>query len=140
MGEVAGVPVFAPEYLRSLYRGDDGVVIDVVEGVLLESLSIETEHGVRLMLRNLEGLPVPGQETDATDSVESGMPAERGRARRGLCAAAERRRADPREPPPPAHALTLLPGLSGPPGVCERFHKRLACPGPGEARSGAGRR
>ena len=29
VGEVAGVAVFAPEYLRALYPGDDGVVIDV---------------------------------------------------------------------------------------------------------------
>lgn len=62
VGEVAGVPVLAPEYLRRLYRGDDGVVIDVAEGVLLESLSIETEYGVRLVLRNREGALIPGQE------------------------------------------------------------------------------
>lgn len=61
VGEVAGVPVFAPEYLRRLYRGDDGVAIDVAEGVLLESLSIETEYGVRLVLRNREGELIPGQ-------------------------------------------------------------------------------
>jgi uncharacterized protein (DUF779 family) len=51
VGEVAGVPVFAPEYLRHLYSDDDGMVIDVAEGVLLESFSIETEYGVRFLLR-----------------------------------------------------------------------------------------
>ena len=29
VGEIAGVTVFAPEYLRALYPGDDGVVVDV---------------------------------------------------------------------------------------------------------------
>ncbi|MCZ7535427.1 MAG: DUF779 domain-containing protein [Acidimicrobiia bacterium] len=76
VGEVAGVPVFAPEYLRRLYQGDDGVMIDVVEGVLLESFSIETEYGVRLMLRNLEGQPVPGQEPEAAGAGKVVVPAE----------------------------------------------------------------
>lgn len=52
VGEVDGVPVYAPQYLRDLYPGDDGVVIDVAD-VDAESLSIETEHGVRLVLRGL---------------------------------------------------------------------------------------
>ena len=29
VGEVAGVDVYAPAYLRALYPGDDGVTIDV---------------------------------------------------------------------------------------------------------------
>ena len=33
VGEVAGVAVYAPEYLRALYPGDDGVVIDVDDGL-----------------------------------------------------------------------------------------------------------
>jgi uncharacterized protein (DUF779 family) len=51
VGEVAGVPVYAPEYLRTNYPGDDGVTVDVVEDVMAESLSIETELGCRLILR-----------------------------------------------------------------------------------------
>jgi uncharacterized protein (DUF779 family) len=50
VGEVAGVAVWAPEYLRSNYPGDDGVVLDVNDE-LGESLSVETELGVRLVLR-----------------------------------------------------------------------------------------
>jgi uncharacterized protein (DUF779 family) len=50
IGNVAGVTVFAPEYLRDLYPGDDGMVIDVVDEPA-ESLSIETEFGCRLVLR-----------------------------------------------------------------------------------------
>lgn len=50
VGEVAGVEVFAPEYLRVQYPGDDGVVLDVVDE-LGESLSVETELGCRLILR-----------------------------------------------------------------------------------------
>lgn len=50
VGEVAGVVVHAPEYLRSSYPDDDGVVLDVVDE-LAESLSVETELGCRLILR-----------------------------------------------------------------------------------------
>ena len=50
VGEVAGVVVYAPEYLREQYPDDDGVVLDVVDE-LGESLSVETELGCRLILR-----------------------------------------------------------------------------------------
>ncbi|MEI7592974.1 MAG: DUF779 domain-containing protein [Actinomycetes bacterium] len=52
VGAVGEVVVYAPEYLRGMYPGDDGVVIDVFEG-LAESMSIETEFGCRLILRGL---------------------------------------------------------------------------------------
>jgi uncharacterized protein (DUF779 family) len=51
IGSVAGVTVFAPAYLRANYPDDDGVVIDAVEAVAAESLSIETEIDCRLILR-----------------------------------------------------------------------------------------
>jgi len=54
VGEVAGVEVFAPEYLRALYPGNDGVVIDVDDGLMAESMSIETEYGCRFVLRGDE--------------------------------------------------------------------------------------
>ncbi len=50
VGEVDGVVVYAPDYLRSQYPGDDGVVLDVIDE-LAESLSVETELGCRLILR-----------------------------------------------------------------------------------------
>jgi uncharacterized protein (DUF779 family) len=50
VGEVAGVRVYAPEYLRVQYPDVDGVVLDVVDE-LGESLSVETELGCRLILR-----------------------------------------------------------------------------------------
>jgi len=50
VGEVDGVVVYAPEYLRRQYPGDDGVVVDVNDE-LGESLSVETELGCRLILR-----------------------------------------------------------------------------------------
>jgi uncharacterized protein (DUF779 family) len=50
VGEVAGVSVYAPEYLREMYPGDDGVVIDLFDGIA-ESLSIETEWDCRLYLK-----------------------------------------------------------------------------------------
>ncbi|MEZ5137280.1 MAG: hypothetical protein R2711_00375 [Acidimicrobiales bacterium] len=45
-----GVAIYAPEYLRSQYPGDEGVVLDVADE-LGESLSVETELGCRLILR-----------------------------------------------------------------------------------------
>jgi len=53
VGEVAGVAVYAPSYLRALYPGDDGVTIDVEE-LMAESMSIETEYGCRFVLRGDE--------------------------------------------------------------------------------------
>lgn len=53
VGEVAGIVVFAPEYLRRQYPDADGVVIDAV-GDLAESLSVETELGYRLVLRGVD--------------------------------------------------------------------------------------
>jgi len=71
VGEVAGVPVYAPEYLRSLYPADDGVVIDVDEGSMAESMSIETEYGCRFILRDPAGAPIEHQEQLACDVPES---------------------------------------------------------------------
>jgi uncharacterized protein (DUF779 family) len=65
IGEVAGVPVYAPEYLRTNYPEDEGVVIDVVENVSAESMSIETQFDCRLILRGM-GVDL-GVEPDACD-------------------------------------------------------------------------
>ena len=54
VGEVAGVTVYAPAYLRALYPAGDGVVIDVDDGLMAESMSIETEYGCRFVLRGDE--------------------------------------------------------------------------------------
>jgi len=62
VGEVAGVPVFAPEYLRALYPADEGVTIDADEGSMAESMSIETEYGCRFILRDPTGTPLDRQE------------------------------------------------------------------------------
>lgn len=56
VGEVSGVPVYAPEYLRKLYPGTESVTLDVVDE-MVESLSVETEFGCRLALR--------GEHTDS---------------------------------------------------------------------------
>jgi uncharacterized protein (DUF779 family) len=69
VGEVAGVAVFAPEYLRALYPGHDGVVIDVIDE-LAESMSIETEYGCRFVLRDRSGVAVAGQERQDCDVPE----------------------------------------------------------------------
>jgi uncharacterized protein (DUF779 family) len=51
IGEVAGVVVYAPDYLRELYPADDAVVLDAHDE-LAESMSVETEFGHRLILRS----------------------------------------------------------------------------------------
>ena len=66
VGHVAGVAVYAPEYLRRLYPGDDAVVVDVYEGPA-ESMSIETEWGCRLILRGM-GVDA-GQDADEACAV-----------------------------------------------------------------------
>jgi uncharacterized protein (DUF779 family) len=57
VGEVASVQVYAPEYLRALYPGDEGVTVDVEDGSMAESMSIETEYGCRFVLRGDERVP-----------------------------------------------------------------------------------
>lgn len=51
VGEVAGVPVYAQRWLAGLYRDAEGLQVDVDEGVLSDSLSLESEHGCRFTLR-----------------------------------------------------------------------------------------
>ena len=70
VGEVAGVPVFAPQYLRALYPANEGVTIDVVNN-LAESMSIETEYGCRFILRDASGAVVPGGERQVCDVPEA---------------------------------------------------------------------
>ncbi len=71
VGEVAGVPVYAPEFLRTLYPGDEGVTIDVDEGSMAESMSIETEYGCRFILRGPGGVPVEDHAGEGCDIPES---------------------------------------------------------------------
>jgi uncharacterized protein (DUF779 family) len=53
VGEVSGVPVYAPAHLRQLYPGEELLVIDVDDGPPSESFSIETEQGCRFVLRTI---------------------------------------------------------------------------------------
>ena len=72
VGEVAGVTVYAPAYLRALYPGTDGVVIDVDEGLMAESMSIETEYGCRFVLRGEERVPLsPADSPEPCDIPEA---------------------------------------------------------------------
>ena len=54
VGEVEGVPVYLQPAMVSLYA-DAEVTIDVVEEPLSDALSIETEYGLRFMLREGPG-------------------------------------------------------------------------------------
>ena len=71
VGDVAGVLVYAPEYLRILYPGDEGVTVDVEEGSMAESMSIETEYGCRFILRDPAGAPMERQAQQVCDVPES---------------------------------------------------------------------
>ena len=82
VGEVAGVPVFAPEYLRALYPAGDGVVIDV-DDAIAESMSIETEYGCRFILRDQSGAAVEGQDREECEVPEA-VSALRERGRQEL--------------------------------------------------------
>jgi hypothetical protein len=62
VGSVGDVVVFAPDYVRALYPGDESVTLDVIDE-LAESLSIETEFGCRLVLR--------GPRTDSASEPEA---------------------------------------------------------------------
>jgi uncharacterized protein len=70
VGEVAGVVVYAPAYLRALYPGHEGVTIDVEE-LMAESMSIETEYGFRFILRDQSGGEVAGRAREECDVPEA---------------------------------------------------------------------
>ena len=90
VGEIAGVPVFAPEYLRALYPAGDGVVIDV-DDTIAESMSIETEYGCRFILRDQSGAAVEGQDREECE-VPAAVSALRERGRQELPEALRRAR------------------------------------------------
>jgi len=73
VGEVAGVAVYAPEYPRRLYPGDDSVIVDVYEGPA-ESLSIETEWGCRLILRGTASVAERNWGVDAGEDAACAIP------------------------------------------------------------------
>jgi len=89
VGEVAGVAVYAPTYLRALYPGDDGVTIDVEE-LMAESMSIETEYGYRFILRGDERVSPTGVTQQC--EVPGAVSALRERGRQELPEALRRAR------------------------------------------------
>lgn len=51
VGEVEGITVLAPGWLADLYTGDDLLLVDVDEGVVNDSFSLESEYDCRFTLR-----------------------------------------------------------------------------------------
>ncbi len=51
VGRIAGVPVLAHGWLAKLYAGSQGLVIDVDQGVVSDSFSLESEYDCRFALR-----------------------------------------------------------------------------------------
>jgi uncharacterized protein (DUF779 family) len=51
VGEVDGVTVLAPRWLAELYQGDSTLTVDVDQGVLNDSFSLESEYDCRFTLR-----------------------------------------------------------------------------------------
>ncbi|KAA0235110.1 MAG: hypothetical protein JJLCMIEE_01463 [Acidimicrobiales bacterium] len=87
VGEVAGVPVMGDAFIRDLYPGEEGVTIDAVEEPV-ESLSVETEFGCRLVLRGSDasGCDIPAHRPavgSASPSRTGGVRGEMPEALRG---------------------------------------------------------
>jgi uncharacterized protein (DUF779 family) len=51
IGEIEGVQILAPRWLADLYPDGEGLVVDVDEGVLNDSFSLESEYDCRFTLR-----------------------------------------------------------------------------------------
>jgi uncharacterized protein len=51
VGEVEGVTVLAPAWLAKLYPADDLLTIDVEQGIVEDSFSLETDLDCRFVLR-----------------------------------------------------------------------------------------
>jgi uncharacterized protein len=51
VGHIAGVPVLANRWLADLYGDGDGLEVDVDEGVVNDSFSLESEYDCRFTLR-----------------------------------------------------------------------------------------
>jgi len=51
VGEIAGVTIMSPRWLADLYPGDATLTVDVDEGVLNDSFSLESEYDCRFTLR-----------------------------------------------------------------------------------------
>ena len=51
IGEAGGVPVFAHAWLARLYDGDRTLEVDVDEGLVNDSFSLESEYDCRFTLR-----------------------------------------------------------------------------------------
>jgi uncharacterized protein len=56
VGEVEGVPVYLQPAMVPLYTAAE-VTIDVVEEPISDALSLETEYGLRFVLREKPGVP-----------------------------------------------------------------------------------
>lgn len=50
VGEIDGVPILAPAWIRALYPSD-ALTVDVIESALEDSFSLETDLGRRFVLR-----------------------------------------------------------------------------------------
>jgi len=51
VGEIEGIQILAPAWLADLYPGDATLTVDVDEGVLNDSFSLESEYDCRFTLR-----------------------------------------------------------------------------------------
>jgi uncharacterized protein (DUF779 family) len=62
VGRVGDVPVLAQEWLADLYGDGDGLELDVEEGVVTDSFSLESEYDCRFTLR-VASRPAPPDGT-----------------------------------------------------------------------------
>ena len=59
VGELDGIPVYLQAAMVEPYRDAD-VTVDVIDDELSDAMSLETEFGVRFVLREAPACPAPG--------------------------------------------------------------------------------
>ncbi len=132
VGEVNGVPVYAPGWLARSYRPDEELVIEVVEDPSGESFSVESEMGLRFVLLHPKqgvvssvcgldatgagGVDAPRQEKLVRDQGEAKeLPLD------GLQADFSPAGDEPEREAPHPPRTPPLPSLRLPPDLAERF-------------------
>ncbi len=141
VGEVNGVPVYAPGWLARSYRPDEELVIEVVEDPSGESFSVESEMGLRFVLLHPKqgvvssvcgldatgagGVDAPGVGWGVDAPRQEKLVRDQGEAKElpldGLQADFSPAGDEPEREAPHPPRTPPLPSLRLPPDLAERF-------------------
>jgi len=141
VGEVNGVPVYAPGWLARSYRPDEELVIEVVEDPSGESFSVESEMGLRFVLLHPKqgvvssvcgldatgagGVDAPGVGWGVDATRQEKLVRDQGEAKElpldGLQADFSPAGDEPEREAPHPPRTPPLPSLHLPPDLAERF-------------------